>query len=259
MRQGMVLVGLIVGGVMLGGCVGTRVGAQKEGAAKPPPTAAKTGKGKVLDLVATKNARIFCHTSESEYNGGGCHRLRAADITKDYGDFSIIDFDRSALKAFIEKHKGRKVTGKLVLAIRDIQQGPAKLEVAALDSGSDWNQGTKSQEKAEKGEVCFVAAQYGVKPWTTGEGKAVKNLGDLFYDRRAESIKAVLNSAAVTVSDADKMNSVAIELEDGFLTHLATSENCRGIIVFTRSEGARVYFSSRDKEGKEPRLVVAAD
>ncbi|MCX7591305.1 MAG: hypothetical protein N2255_06720 [Kiritimatiellae bacterium] len=244
--------------LMVAGCAGLKVGEKTQPVVGTKFQTTKISRGKTLELVATKNARVFFHPSEAEFNGGGCHRLRTADIRKDNGDVSIIDFDRTALKAFLERHEGRAVSAKLILAIRDLDQGPAKLEVAALNSGSDWNQGTKSQEKAEVGEVCYAAAQFGVKPWTTPDGKPVRNLGEIFYDRRADSLKTLLNSGSVTVKDIDKMNFVTIEMDPTFVEHLANAEYCRGIIVFTRSESARVYFSSRDKEGKEPRLIVSA-
>jgi hypothetical protein len=255
MNRMMVLLS-VVASVLVGGCAENAVNAPGKPAAQAaaPVTVKSSGKG--LELVAVKNACVFFHPSETEFNGGACHRLRTRDLAKGSGEATLIDFDRAALKKFLDKNKEKAVSGKLVLAIRELQQGPSKIEVAALDTASDWGEGNKAQLKAEKGEVCVAAAQFGDKPWTTADGKAVRDLGELLYNAKSDTVKTMLNPKSVTVADADKGNSVNMDLDPKFVEHLADA-NCRGIVVFTRGNDGKVYFSSRDKEGKEPRLVLS--
>jgi len=222
------------------------------------PTVVKHGRNK-LELVVLRNAVVFSHPSEARKNGGTCHRLRARDISRNSGEVSLIDFDRAALKQFLDRNQDKTVAGRLVLAIRAVQRGPGKLEVAALDSGVDWVEGTKDQKPAEKGEVCYAAAQLGVQPWTAANGRPVKNLGELFYNAKNDSVRTMLSSKPATVTDADKKKFVNVELDGKFVQHLATDPNCRGIIVFTRGGNTSIYFSSRDKAGKEPRLIVTVE
>lgn len=222
-------------------------------ATKTPPPTTPAGNGKGLQLVAVKNGRILFHASESDFNGGGVHRLRASGLALDSADVAIIDFDRTALKTFLDKNKGKQVSAAMELSIRDLDKDqPGKLELAALDTGSDWIQGDKEAQQAGKGEPCNSAAAFGVKSWTTPDGKNVDNLRTLLFG----TSKTLMNSAGVNVTSADKQKTVSIPLDAKFLEHLATDAACKGVVVFTRGNNARVSFSSRDKEGKEPRLVV---
>ncbi|MCG3181922.1 MAG: hypothetical protein BIFFINMI_04362 [Phycisphaerae bacterium] len=217
--------------------------------------AAGCAQDKPLELAATQNARVFFHASEMNVNGGGVHRLRVCSLEMDSADVAILDFDRAALKAWLDKHAGKEVSAGLVLSIRAIEEGPARLQVAALDTASDWKQGDKNQKPAAKGEVCCGAAQFGVQPWTSADGKKVKNLRELVFSK--DGVKTTLNPGGADVTDASKMQFVTIPLDAAFVRHVADDPNCKGVVVFTRTGKARVYFSSNDKEGHQPRLLLA--
>ena len=91
-----------------------------------------------LRLLPTKDARILGHRSEVGQNCGRSARLRTVGIKRGSAEFVIMDFDRAALKAFLEKNKGKTITGKLVLVVRQVQGPKTKLEVATIDAGVDF-------------------------------------------------------------------------------------------------------------------------
>jgi len=218
-----------------------------------PPKVAAAGKGMTLD--PTKDARVFGYPSENNRNGGGGTRLRTSGIQRGSGEISLIDFDHAALKAFVEKNAGKEIAAKLVLQVMQVQEGPGKVEVAALDSGSDWTEGKKTQTPADKGEVTFLAAQHDTKGWTTTDGKPVKDLRELLYDKKADKVLTMLNSKSAEVSDKDK--TVTIELDAKLIEHMASDPNNRGLVLFNRSPLAKVDFSSREKSGSGPKLELA--
>lgn len=211
-----------------------------------------------LALPATRDARIMGHRTEVKYNGGTSSRLRAVSVTKSSAEFVIMDFDRAALKAFVDRHKGKALTGKLVVFLREVQRDTAKVEVASLDSATDWNEGERSQQAAEKGECCAAAAQLDVKEWTRPDGTKVNTFRDLIYDAAAKKIRTVLNSKSVEVK-AGQTGTIEIELDEKLLRHIATNDKCRGIFLFHRSSRAQVDFFSREQNRKVPRLTVAAN
>lgn len=213
-----------------------------------------------LSLPATKDTKVSCFKSdesdETGWNNGKAERLRAKGIQKNSAEIILIDFDRAALKAFIEKNAGKDVKAKLALKVVQVQAGPAKLELAALDTASEWTEGDKDSANADKGESSCAAAQKGVKKWTTADGKEADGLRDLVYNREDDKVKTLQNANSVEVSE--KSTTVELELDAAFLKHLATDANCRGVVLFHRDQRAKLDFSSREKADKAPTLVVTA-
>ena len=219
---------------------------------KPEP---KPTKPVSATFKPTRDARITCHPSEVGYNNGGANRLRTVGIQKTSAELVLIDFDHAAMRAFVEKNAGREISGRLTLHVYQVQRGPAKVEVAVLDSGADWVEGDKTLKPADKGESCCLAAQKDVKPWTTVDGKSVANIKDLLYDAKADAIKTLANSRGVEVSS---QKTVAIDLDGALIRHLATAAACRGLVLFNRHPQAKVDFFSRDQNRRGPALVVTA-
>ena len=210
-----------------------------------------------LTLPATKDVRITCHRDEAEFNGGASPRLRTSNIKANAGEIVIMDFDRATLAAFLEKNKGKAITAKLVLISRGLHHGKtATVEAAALDTASEWTEGDKIQTKAAKGEAAFVAAQFETRAWTTADGKEVANLRDVFYDAATDAIKTSFNSKTLTINASEEDKPVAMELDAKFVEHLATSEQCKGLLVFNRDRNMLADFYSREQDGKGPKLVL---
>ena len=212
-----------------------------------------------LALPATKDVRVTGHPDEAEFNGGASPRLRTSNIKQNAAEVSLLDFDRAALAAFLEKNKDKTVSAKLVLVSRGLHHGSsAKVELAALDTDSDWIEGDKNAAKAAKGEPAFVAAQFETKPWTSADGKELANLRELFYDTATDTVKTPLNANALTVKETEEDKAVSLSLDAKFLTHLATDARCKGLILFNRDRTMLADFYSREQDGKGPKLVVTA-
>ena len=210
-----------------------------------------------LKLEPTKDARVLGHRSEVGQNCGRSSRLRTVGIKQGSAEFVIMDFDRAALKAFLEKNEGKTISGKLVLVVRQVQGPKTKLEVATIDAGVDWVEGTKSQQDAEKGECCALWAQQVVKKWAPADGKEVGRFKELVYD--GEKVTTVLNSKGVELAKDDGGKTVEIELDEKLVKHLGTNQNCRGLFLFHRDPQAKVDVFSREQNRKQPRLVVTAE
>lgn len=217
-----------------------------------PPKAAKPV---TATFLPTRDTRITCHPSEVTHNHGRANRLRTVGIQRVSAELVLIDFDRTAIKAFLDLNVGKEIEGQLTLHVYEVQDGPAKVEVAALDSGTDWVEGTKTMQQADKGESCFLAAQKDVAPWTTADGQVVANLKELLYDAASDKIKTLLNGQGVEVSN---QNNIAIPLDAAFVKHLGTSATCRGLVLFNRHPKAKVDFYSRDQNRRNPTLVLTA-
>ncbi len=209
-----------------------------------------------LILDVTRDARITCRPSEATLNSGKSERLRTRSILKSSAEIVILDFDGDKLKAFLEKRPDRKIQGQLILQVREVQGGPAKVEVASLESSVDWGEGDKSQKAAAKGESCYLAAQKDVEPWTTPAGKKVANLKELFYDSDKKAVTALLNSKSVEVSKDQK--AVVIELDEKLVRRLGSDVFCRGLLLFNRHADAKVDFYSRERKDMAAKLVVVA-
>jgi hypothetical protein len=222
--------------------------------------AADAGPANALTLPAVKDVRVTFYPSEAEFNGGISPRLRTSNIKINAGEAILMDFDRKELAGFLDKNKDKRFAAKLVLVSRGLHHGStAKIEAAALDTASDWNEGDKSQTKAAKGEACFVAAQFETKPWTNAEGKEVANLRELLYDAKTDSIKTVLNSNTLTVKAGDAEKPVALELDAKFVEHLARAAECKGLVVFNRDRNMLADFYSREHDSNAAKLVLTLD
>lgn len=220
-------------------------------AVKPPPPAKR--KADTLTLPATRDTRMTHHSSELDNNSGKSNRLRVTSITKKSSEFVLLDFDRAALKAFLDQYAGQDFEGKLSLVVREVQGGAAKVEVCALDSAVDWNEGDNDLKKAAPGEATAIEAQTGKTKWKTASGEEVEKFRDLIV--KDDAVVALVNSKGVTADNGS--GEIEIPLDDAFLRHLATDPNCRGIVLFHREPNSKVDFFSRDQHGKSPKLVVS--
>ena len=210
-----------------------------------------------LTLQATKDARILGHRSEVNQNCGKSARLRTVGITRGSAEFVIMDFDRASLKEFLEKNKGKAVSGKLMLNVRQVQGAEkVKVEVATIDCAVDWVEGTGTQTKAKKGESCALAAQFEVKKWAKPDGTEVARFKAMVYD--GNEVTTVLNSKGVEVKPADAKKYVEIELDEKLIKHLGTDANCRGLFLFHRDKRAKADIYSREQNRRAPKLVVTA-
>jgi len=249
--------GLHVGLAVLAVLCASALAAEQAPAAKD--AAQESAAGPALTLPAAKDVRVTFHPTEAAFNGGASPRLRTSNIKINAGEAIIMAFDRAAIANFLEQHKDRRVTAKLILVSRGLRHGSsAKIEAAALDTAADWNEGDKSQAQAAKGEAAFVAAQYETKAWTTADGKEVANLRELFYDRETDALKTLLNAHSVTVKAADAEKPVTLELDAKFLAHLAAAPACKGLIVFNRDRTMLADFYSREHDRHGPKLVLNA-
>jgi hypothetical protein len=213
-----------------------------------------------LTLQATKDARIFGHSSERSLNGGTCSRLRARQLKAGGAELVLMDFDRKAVREFVIKNKGKKFKAELKIYVRQVQGADkAEVEVAALDAKFDWTEGTKNQKAAEEGEATYLAAQHELKPWATAKGKKAGHVKALFYDRTKDKVLTVLNKKTLDVTPDDKGNEVSVEIDNALLKHLLSSKACRGIVIFTRTPGAIADFYSREQNNKRPSLVITAE
>ena len=217
-----------------------------------------TSNAEPLTLHPTRDTGISGHPREAEYNNGRGTRLRTAALQGGDPGFVLIDFDRGALAAFLERH-GDDVSAKLVLHVRQVQGGAATIEVGALDSASDWNEGRGAFSQAQEGEATARMAQHGLESWTTPDGREVDTFRDLFYDPATGEVNMVLNSSTIEVKEADRLKTVEIELDRELLAHMANSEHCRGLVLFHRTEGVKADVFSREQRGREPKLVVTAE
>ena len=210
-----------------------------------------------LTLPATKDVRVTCHRDEADFNGGASPRLRTSNIKQNAAEVTLLDVDRAALAAFLEKNKDKTIAAKLVLVSRGLHHGSsAKVELAALDTDSDWIEGDKNAAKAVKGEPTFLAAQFETKLWTGADGKEVANLRDLFYDTAADTVKTPLNAHTLTVKASEEDKEVSFDLDAKFLTHVATDAHCKGLILFNRDRNMLADFYSREQDGKGAKLVL---
>ena len=210
-----------------------------------------------LTLSPTKDARVLGHRSEVNQNCGKSTRLRMVGIARGTAEFVIMDFDRAQLKEFVETHKEKTLSGKLMLNVREVQGGEKiKVEVATIDCGVDWAEGTGVQTKAKKGESCALAAQFEVKKWAKPDGTEVERFKPLVYD--GKEVTTVLNSKGVEVSQGDAGKYVEIELDEKLIKHLGTDANCRGLFLFHRDKQAKADIYSREQNRRAPKLVVTA-
>lgn len=220
--------------------------------------AAGTTGAATLTLNPTRDTKITGHRQEMEYNSGKATRLRTVAIQRASAEFTVLDFDEEALVGFLKEQKGKEIAGKLVLTVRQVQGPKAKIEVCALDSANDWKEGRGSLSEAEKGEATALMAQHEVKKWATADGVEVGRFKELIYDKATGKVKTLLNGKSVEVDKQDRLKKVEIELDGKLLAHLAADGNCRGLVLFHRSQGTKADFFSREQAQHKPLLVVTA-
>ena len=68
------------------------------------------------------------------------------------------------------------------------------------------------------------------------------NLRELVFGKDGK-VKTLLNDGSVNVTDDQKQKAVTIDLDAKFLDHLGSDPNCKGVVVFTRTAGARARTS----------------
>ncbi len=221
----------------------------KPSAVKAVPPAER--KADSITLEAARDTRLTHHSQELNLNSGKSNRLRARGIERGSAELVVIDFDRSKLKRFVEKYEGQSFSGKLMLHVRQVQDGSAEVKVCALETASQWNEGSGVLDKAKPGEATALEAQAGRKKWVTPKGKEVKEFKDLVY--RNGEIIATKNEHGVKISGS---GPVAITLDGDFIRHYATSPNVKGMVLYHWDNDAKVDFFSRDQYDKAPELVV---
>ncbi|MHC4913912.1 MAG: hypothetical protein ACYTGB_00355 [Planctomycetota bacterium] len=209
-----------------------------------------------LRLNPTRDARLFGHASETGMNGGQCTRLRTRGLSTNQPEISLMDFDRKAIMSFITKNRGKAVTAKLVLTVREVGQAEkVKVELAAFKAAVDWKEGTKNQAAAERGESTYLEAQSGVAPWADLNGKKKANFKELLLSGPAA---AVINSASLEVKPAMSDTKVTLTLDANVLGTLVGVQGCRGLALFNRSGKATADFYSREQHQHKPELVLTA-
>ncbi len=206
-------------------------------------------------FAATKDVRIPFDPSEVNFNCGQSARLRARDLGGKSGEAVVLDFERKAIASFLDAHKRKRISAHLVIFCKEGQAASATVDAAILDTTSEWTEGTKNGATASEGEVTFAAAEFGGKPWTNADGKAVADFRELFYDKAYEKFRTLVNAHVVQVGPDDKGKPVRLELDGKFLECLARSPTCKGLILCTRGD-ATADFSSREQSGQVPRLVL---
>ena len=77
-----------------------------------------------LSLPPAKDVRITFYPAESEFNGGASPRLRTSNIKLNAGEAIIMDFDRAAIAAFLDKNKDKRVAAKLAQTCRNPTENP---------------------------------------------------------------------------------------------------------------------------------------
>jgi hypothetical protein len=220
---------------------------------------ASVGVAQELSLEPTKDAQIFGHSKERKLNGGKSSRLRTKAIQNNHSELCLLAFDQDALQDFVKKMEGKKLTATLSLVVRQVKGKEVKVEVATVEAAHDWTEGEQKQKPAQKGDVCYNAAQLDVHPWATADGTEVANLEALIYDPDADKILTTLNENALVVKAADKNKRVKIQLSEAVLNQLAAGKMCRGLVLFTRAPKNAAHFYSREQSRKEPKLVVVAE
>lgn len=222
--------------------------------------AVSVGSAEELSLNPTKDARILGHSSEQDQNGGASTRLRTTGIAKTATEFAIFDFDRAAIKDFVEKNKGKTLSGKFTVNIREAQgmTVPAvKLEVASIDAASEWNEGGGAQAPAKKGESCATAAKFDEKKWALPNGAEVGEFRDLVWD--GAQVKGLVNSKGVEITKDSTGQQATIEIDAALVKHLGSSASSQGLFLFHRDGGARIDVYSREQANKGAVLVLKAE
>ncbi len=212
--------------------------------AEPVAPAPAVRKSDRIELEVARDARVMHHSSvRNSTSGGSAARLRARNIDRGSAEIFLLDFDRAALRAFVKKYEGQSFSGKLVLDVREVQNGPGEVEACIVESTENWSERNLSA----------VAPQPG-KKWTSPDGTEHELLKDLLYADGV--IKAVLNSHTVTVNDGDAGSKAEMTLDEKFIRHYATAPHVRGMGLFTRNERCVADFYGRAQRQKGAVLIV---
>jgi hypothetical protein len=216
-------------------------------------------KGDTAIFVAHKDARITCYPSEALLNSGRSTRLRCKNANSKSGELSLLDFNTGAMKAFLEKHKGKTVKATLVLQVMQLQHGPATLQVAPLQSATDWAEGTGVMSAPQPGQCSYSWAQHGKAKWKKPDGTDVADVRALFYDKPKQQPVIKVNATGVEVKAG--MKTVEVPLDDWLVQDLATNASNRGLVLFVvqpmNVKKAVLDLKSKEARGKpQVRLVV---
>jgi len=211
----------------------------------------------------TRDIRLAGHSSNENSNGGGSANLMLRQLSSSNPGAAIIDFDRSALAEFLEQTQGWILEARLVLICREVQfaDDPIPIEVACVDSATDWVEGSSNLDgEAPAGVGCYRQAQYKVADWSFPGGGSAAHFRDLFWDSTAGAPRGIANRGIGYANYGDENNQpVEIRLDRELLEHLATSEFCRGLVLYTQSAGV-VGFYSREQNpaSRRPQLIIDA-
>jgi exo-rhamnogalacturonan lyase-like protein len=208
-------------------------------------------KGKTAVFQAYRDARISCHPSEETQNSGRATRLRIKNANSKSGELSILDFNTDAMKAFLNKHKGKGIKATLVLKTLQLQYLPATLQVTGLVSASDWREGDGVGSAAKPGQCNFKWAQHGKLRWKTADGKDAADIRALFYDKPGKKPTVKINAATVEIKAGIK--TVEVPIDEWLIKDLAENPNNRGLVLFVAQpmnvKKAVIDFKSKEAKG----------
>ena len=215
------------------------------------PMPKPTIRGKTAILKAYRDARITCHPSEDTLNSGRSTRLRCKNANSKSCELSILDFNTDAMKAFLDKHKGKTVKATLVLQTMQLQDLPATVQVAPLVSASDWREGDGVMTQSKPGQCSYKWAQHGKLRWKTPDGKDAADVRALFYDKPGQKPVVKVNSGKVEIKT--QVKTIEIPIDDWLVKDLAENSNNRGLALFVAQpmnvKKAVIDFKSKEARG----------
>ena len=207
-------------------------------------------RGKTAIFKTYRDARITCHPSEETLNSGRSTRLRVKNVNSKSGELSILDFNTDAMKAFLDKHKGKTVKATLVLQTMQLQHLPATVQVAPLVSASDWREGDGVMSAAKPGQCSYKWAQHDKLRWKKADGTEAADIRALFYDRPGQKPLGKVNSAKAEIKT--QVKTVEVPIDAWLVRDLAENPNNRGLVLFA-AQPMNVKKAVIDLKSKEAR------
>jgi len=215
------------------------------------PLPKPTIRGKTAVFQAYRDARITCHPTEETMNSGSSTRLRIKNVNSKSGELSILDFNTDAMKAFLDKHKGKAVKATLVLQTMELQYLPATLQVTGLVSATDWREGDGVMSPPKPGQCSYKWAQHDKLKWKKADGTEVADVRALFYDKPGMKPLVKVNSGVVEIKAG--MKTVEVPIDEWLVKDLAENPNNRGLVLFVAQPmnvpKAVIDFKSKEAKG----------
>ncbi|MBA3845156.1 MAG: hypothetical protein H0X45_00790 [Planctomycetes bacterium] len=214
----------------------------------------------VLEQVfaVTRDVRISFDPSDSNFNYGQATRLRTRTLGQRSGEALVLDFDRAAIATFLDRHRAKPVTARLLIVCRDVLYAQvATVEVVILDTTAEWTEGGNDNVAATANEVNFFAARTGSQQWADARGGSVADFREVFYDKSRDAFTTMVNPHALQAGPNDKDQQMSVQLDRAFVDHFARSPTSQGLVLCTRSN-AIVDFFSREQTDRGAQLVLSA-